>query len=79
MTTFSMYSASIPVFKQILNSLHAILDKAEAHAADKKIDPARCCNTACSRTCCRSRARSRSPAISPRCGCAPGRPGSAVV
>ena len=40
MTTFSMYSASIPVFKQILNSLLAILDKAEAHAADKKIEPA---------------------------------------
>lgn len=40
MTTFSIYSASIPVFKQILNSLHNILDKAEAHAADKKIDPA---------------------------------------
>ena len=30
MTTFSMYSASIPVFKQILNSLLAILDKASA-------------------------------------------------
>jgi hypothetical protein len=40
MTTFSIYSASIPVFKQILNSLHNILDKAEAHATDKKIDPA---------------------------------------
>jgi len=40
MTTFSIYSASIPVFKQILNSLHNILDKAETHAADKKIDPA---------------------------------------
>ncbi|HEX7983382.1 MAG TPA: DUF1993 domain-containing protein [Duganella sp.] len=40
MTTFSMYSASVPVFKQILNSLLAILDKAEAHAAEKKIDPA---------------------------------------
>ena len=39
MTTFSMYSASIPVFKQILNSLTAILDKAEAHATEKKIDP----------------------------------------
>lgn len=38
--TFSMYSASVPVFKQILNSLLVILDKAEAHAADKKIDPA---------------------------------------
>ncbi len=38
--TFSMYSASVPVFKQILNSLTAIIDKAEAHAAAKKIEPA---------------------------------------
>jgi hypothetical protein len=38
--TFSMYSASVPVFKQILNSLSAIIDKAEAHAAEKKIEPA---------------------------------------
>ena len=38
--TFSMYSASAPVFKQILNSLSAIIDKAEAHATEKKIDPA---------------------------------------
>jgi hypothetical protein len=38
--TFSMYSASVPVFKQILNSLAAIIDKAEAHAAAKKIEPA---------------------------------------
>lgn len=38
--TFSMYSASAPVFKQILNSLSAIIDKAEAHATAKKIDPA---------------------------------------
>ncbi|UTY60214.1 DUF1993 family protein [Massilia sp. erpn] len=37
--SFSMYSASIPVFKQILNSLHAILVKAEAHVEDKKLDP----------------------------------------
>ena len=37
--SFSMYSASVPVFKQILNSLSAIIDKAEAHAAEKKIDP----------------------------------------
>ncbi|RJG16328.1 DUF1993 domain-containing protein [Massilia cavernae] len=37
--SFSMYEASVPVFKQILNSLSAILDKAESHAADKKIDP----------------------------------------
>lgn len=38
--TFSMYSASVPVFKQILNSLSAIIDKAEAHATEKKIEPA---------------------------------------
>jgi hypothetical protein len=38
--TFSMYSASVPVFKQILNSLSAIIDKAEAHASEKKIEPA---------------------------------------
>ena len=38
--TFSMYSASAPVFKQILGSLSAIIDKAEAHAAAKKIEPA---------------------------------------
>lgn len=38
--TFSMYSASAPVFKQILNSLSAIVDKADAHASAKKIDPA---------------------------------------
>lgn len=38
--TLSMYAASVPVFKQILGSLSAILDKAEAHAAEKKIDQA---------------------------------------
>ncbi len=38
--SFSMYDASVPVFKQILGSLSAILDKAEAHAAEKKIEPA---------------------------------------
>ncbi|WP_426342455.1 DUF1993 domain-containing protein [Pseudoduganella sp. S-14] len=37
--SFSMYSASIPVFRQILGSLLAILDKAEAHIEEKKIDP----------------------------------------
>lgn len=37
--TLSMYSASVPVFRQVLNSLLAILDKAENHAAEKKIDP----------------------------------------
>jgi hypothetical protein len=38
--TFSMYEASVPVFKQILTSLSAIIDKAEAHASEKKIEPA---------------------------------------
>lgn len=38
--TFSMYDASVPVFKQILTSLSAILEKAEAHATEKKIEPA---------------------------------------
>ncbi len=37
--TISMYSASIPVFKQILTSLLAILTKAETHVGEKKIDP----------------------------------------
>jgi uncharacterized protein len=37
--TISMYSASVPVFKQALASLSAILDKAQAHAAAKRIDP----------------------------------------
>lgn len=37
--TISMYSASVPVFKQILGSLSALIDKAEHHATEKKIDP----------------------------------------
>lgn len=37
--TISMYSASIPVFKQILNALNNVLAKAEAHAIEKKIEP----------------------------------------
>ena len=36
--TMSMYAASVPVFKQMLGSLSALLDKAEAHATEKKID-----------------------------------------
>lgn len=35
----SMYSASVPVFTQILNSLAAVLAKAEAHVEAKKIEP----------------------------------------
>ena len=37
--TFSMYSASVPVFRQVLTALSAVLDKAEAHAIDRKIEP----------------------------------------
>ena len=39
MTTPYMYKTSVPVFKQLLNSLSAILTKAEAHAAEKKFEP----------------------------------------
>ena len=35
----TLYSASVPVFRQMLTSLSAILTKAEAHAIDKKIEP----------------------------------------
>jgi hypothetical protein len=38
--TFSMYAASVPVFRQLLGSLSAILEKAETHATEKKIEPA---------------------------------------
>jgi len=37
--SFSMYQASVPAFVQILNNLSAILDKAEAYAKNRKIDP----------------------------------------
>jgi hypothetical protein len=37
--SLSMYSASVPVFRQVLGSLTAILEKAEAHADLKKIEP----------------------------------------
>ena len=35
--TFSIHSASIPVFKQILGSLAAILDKAKAYLPDESV------------------------------------------
>src|SRR5678816_3397223 len=34
----SMYSASVPVFLQMLGSLDHLLVKAQSHAADKSID-----------------------------------------
>lgn len=38
--TLSMYAASVPVFKQILGALDAVLGKAAVYATEKKIDPA---------------------------------------
>ncbi len=35
----TMYNASVPVFKQMLASLGHVLNKAEIHANDKKIEP----------------------------------------
>ncbi|MEO7885267.1 MAG: DUF1993 domain-containing protein [Polaromonas sp.] len=37
--TSSIYTTSIPVFKQMLGGLKSVLAKAEAHAAAKNIDP----------------------------------------
>jgi len=37
--SISMYSASVPVFKQMLLALSEVLAKAEIHAESRKIDP----------------------------------------
>ena len=37
--TNPIYTASLPVFKQMLGGLKTVLSKAEAHATEKKIDP----------------------------------------
>ncbi len=37
---FSLYQSSIPVYQRALPAFSAILDKAAAHAAEHKIDPA---------------------------------------
>ena len=37
--TISMYNASVPVFKQMLGGLNDVLAKADAYAAEKKMDP----------------------------------------
>ncbi len=37
--SFGMYQASVPAFVQMLKSLSAILDKAEAYAVERKIEP----------------------------------------
>ncbi len=38
--SLSMYQASIPVLQRALRNLAAIIDKAQAHATDRKIDEA---------------------------------------
>jgi hypothetical protein len=37
--TVSLYTASVPVFQQMLGGLSDVLAKAAAHAAERKIDP----------------------------------------
>ncbi|AMB87763.1 hypothetical protein AWM79_21760 [Pseudomonas agarici] len=37
--TISLYAASVPVFKQMLSALSDVLNKAQAHATSKNIDP----------------------------------------
>ena len=37
--TSSIYSASVPVFKQMLTALSDVLKKAEAHVTEKNIEP----------------------------------------
>ena len=39
MSSSPIYTASIPVFQQLLGGLSQVLAKAQAHAADKKMDP----------------------------------------
>ena len=38
--TITIYSASVPVFKQMLSSMSNVLTKAESHAHEHKIEPA---------------------------------------
>lgn len=38
--TLSLHSASVPVFQHVLGNLSHILDKADAHAQSRNIDPA---------------------------------------
>lgn len=37
--THAIYASSVPVFKQMLGGLKAVLSKAQTHATEKKIDP----------------------------------------
>lgn len=38
--SLTMHAASVPVFQQLLTALAGILSKAEAHATERKIEPA---------------------------------------
>ena len=38
--SMSMHAASVPVFRQMLGALAGVLAKAQAHATDRKIEPA---------------------------------------
>lgn len=48
---FTTYDASIPAFRQILKSLSRLLDKAEAHAAEKGVDVSTLLSAKLARTC----------------------------
>jgi len=43
--TLSMYQASVPVFLRTLAALSGVLDKAAAHAAQRKVEPSVLLNT----------------------------------
>ena len=64
--SLSMYQASVPAFLQTLNNLSAILDKAEAYAGNRKIDPEVLLNYRLAPDMFRSFVRSRLQPISPR-------------
>ena len=51
--TISMFQASAPRFVNTLNNLSAILDKAQAHADARKIDPLVLTSFRPIPTCCR--------------------------
>jgi len=48
-----MYQTSVPRFASMLKNLSTILDKAQAQAEARKIDPAVFTNFRFTRTCCR--------------------------
>ena len=67
--SLSMYQASVRAFLRTLNNLSAILDKAEAYAGNRKIDPGVLLNYRLALTCFRIR-QIQIAAISPRSRCA---------